>query len=172
MNNACIKTILDRRTIRKYKDEAIDPELLDQVLDCAIHAPTAANRQQRRFTVLRNPETIGKLAEAIGEATERTGYNLFNTPTLIIVSVPKDNHNGAVDTGCAMQNIMLAGHALGLGVCWINQMRDICDEPEIRELLRSFDIPEDHRVWAMATVGYPAEDAPLKDRTEIIHYID
>lgn len=171
MNNACIETILNRRTIRKYKAEAVDRDLLDQVLDCAIHAPTAANRQQRRFTVLVNPDTIQTLAKAIGEATDRDGYTLFHAPTLIIVSVPKDNLNGAVDTGVAMQNIMLAGHALDLGVCWVNQMRDICDEPKIRELLNSFDIPEDHRVWAMATIGYPADDAPLKERTEIVNFI-
>lgn len=172
MNNTCIQTILDRRTIRTYTDQPVAQDLLDRVLNCAIHAPTAANRQQRRFTVLRSPETIQDLAKLIGEVTGRSGYNLFNASTLIIVSVPKDNHNGAVDTGCAMQNIMLAGHALDLGVCWINQMRDICDEPKIREILNSFDIPEDHRVWAMATIGYPAEDAPLKERTEVVNYID
>ncbi len=171
MNNACIETILDRRTIRKYKAEVVAQDLLDQVMDCAIHAPTAANRQQRKFTVLKDPDTIQVLAKAIGEATERANYNLFNTYTLIIVSVPQKNHNGAVDTACAMQNIMLAGHALGLGVCWINQMRDICDEPKIRELLSSFEIPEDHRVWAMATIGYPKEEAPLRERTEIVNYI-
>lgn len=170
--NEAIKNMLDRRSIRKYEDRPLEKEDLETILDCAIHAPTAMNRQARRFTVLTDAEQIQEFAAIMGKAMGRDDYDLYHAPCLIIVSVPKDLANGAVDTGCAMENILLAAHAVGVGACWINQLKDLYDEENVREALNKFDIPADHMAWAMATLGYPAEEPSPKERTETIHYVE
>ena len=68
------------------------------------------------------------------------------------------------DNACALENMFLAAHSFGIGSVWINQMRDICDEPEVREMLRSWEIPDSHRVFGMAALGYAA--ASEKKRSE------
>ena len=57
----------------------------------------------------------------------------------------------------------LIGRKLGrIGSVWINQLRTLCDDPEVRALLDEFEIPSDHVVYGMAALGYPA-DAPKKE---------
>lgn len=56
-----IQSILTRRSVRKFKDEAVEKEKLDIILDCAKHSPTAMNKQNRQFTVLTKEEDITRL---------------------------------------------------------------------------------------------------------------
>ena len=52
---------------------------------------------------------------------------------------------------------LLAAHSFGIGSVWINQLRTLCDDPEVRALLDEFEIPSDHVVYGMAALGYPAD---------------
>ena len=66
---------------------------------------------------------------------------------------------------CAMENIFLAAHSLGIGSVWINQLQGICDEPSIREILNDFGIPADHIVYGMAALGY-ADDVKAEKKAD------
>lgn len=55
-----------------------------------------------------------------------------------------------------------AAHSLGIGSVWINQLRGICDEPEIRAILREWKIPDDHVIYGLAALGYAASE-PSQD---------
>ena len=65
-----------------------------------------------------------------------------------------------------MQNMLLMAQNLGLGSCWINQIRECCDEPEVRELLTSYGVPKDHIVICSAAIGYIEKETPAKPRME------
>ena len=54
-----------------------------------------------------------------------------------------------------MQNIMLASHSLGVGSVWINQLKESCKSPAIRDVLDGFGVPSNHLVWGCAALGYP-----------------
>ena len=71
-----------------------------------------------------------------------------------------------LDGSAALENVMLAATSLGLGSCWINQVRDVCDDPDVRALLTAFGVPETHIVNACASLGYPAQDANVHERKE------
>ena len=63
---------------------------------------------------------------------------------------------------------------LGIGSCWINQLKYICDEEDIRPRLDALRIPGDHIVWGMAALGYPAKPVPAEGaprKSEVV-YID
>ena len=53
--------------------------------------------------------------------------------------------------------MMLAANSYGLGAAWLNPLKTVCDETEIRELLDELEIPQKHIVWAMIALGYPAK---------------
>jgi nitroreductase len=104
---------------------------------------------------------------------DAASYNFYSPDTLVIASNYRDNRNGCNDCACAIQNIFLMSHELGIGSVWINQLRGICDEPEVRVVLNKLGIPENHVVWGMAALGYPAENPEAKPRNyEVIRYID
>lgn len=162
-----LQNILTRRSVRSFKEEQIKDEDLDLILKAGIYAPSGMNKQSWQFTVVQNKEKIELLAKVVREALQRDeGYNFYAPPTLIMLSNEKDNVNGLADCACALENIFLMANSLEIGSCWINQLRTICDEKEVREVLRSFEIPENHIVWGMAAIGYPNSIAKEHERND------
>lgn len=154
--NEVLENILTRRSVRSFRSEQIKDDELNLILKAGTYAPSAMNKQCWQFTVIQNKSKIEALAKVIREALGRDeGYNFYAPPTLILLSNEKDNPNGVADCACALENIFLMANSLNIGSCWINQLRAICDEVAAREILTSFDIPENHIVWGMAAIGYP-----------------
>ncbi len=163
--NEILQNMLTRRSVRDFKSEQIKDEELDLILKAGIYAPSGMNKQSWQFTVVQNKEKIELLAKVVREALGRdAGYNFYAPPTLIMLSNEKDNTNGLADCACALENIFLMASSLEIGSCWINQLKTICDEKEVREVLTSFDIPENHIVWGMASIGYPNSPAKEHER--------
>ena len=162
-----LQNILTRRSVRSFKEEQIKDEELELILKAGTYAPSGMNKQSWQFTVVQNKEKIELLAKVVREALQRdAGYNFYAPPTLIMLSNEKDNVNGLADCACALENIFLMANSLEIGSCWINQLRTICDEKEVREVLRSFEIPENHIVWGMAAIGYPNSIAKEHERND------
>ncbi len=154
--NEVLKCIMSRGSIRAFEKREIPHADLELIAEAAIHAPTGMNKQLWQFTVLRNKELMNRLAAAIGKALQRDDYNFYNPDTLILTSNERDNPHRIEDCACAMENIYLAAHSLGIGCVWINQLKGICDEPEIRALLREIGVPDNHIVLGSAALGFPA----------------
>lgn len=170
--NQTIETMLKRRSTRSFQNRPLNREDIKTIVDCALHAPSGMGRQTWKFTVIENREKIQKLAGAAGKALGREGYNMYEPEVLIIPSNQRDSSFGMEDNACAMENIYLAAEALGIGCVWINQLRTICDVPEIREILDEFHIPGDHVVYGLAALGY-RDDTPIapKERIGKVEYI-
>lgn len=167
MMNEVLENILTRRSVRAFKAEQIKDSELELILKAGVHAPSGMNKQSWQFTVIQNKEKIELLAKVVREALGRdAGYDFYAPPALIMLSNDKDNTNGLADCACALENIFLMANSLGIGSCWINQLKTICDKKEVREVLTSFDIPENHIVWGMAAIGYPAGVAKAHERKD------
>ena len=168
-----LQNILTRRSVRSFKEEQVKDEELDLILKAGTYAPSGMNKQSWQFTVVQNKEKMESLAKVVGEALGRdAGYNFYAPPTLIMLSNEKDNVNGLADCACALENIFLMANSLEIGSCWINQLRTICDEKEVREVLTSFEIPENHIVWGMAAIGYPNSVVKEHERNDgVIKYV-
>lgn len=165
--NETMKTILTRRSIRKFSDKLISDEILKELVDAGMHAPSGMCRKTWRFTVVSNADMIKKLTETIAKVLGREGYDMYKPTALIIPSNHKDSVWGVEDNACALENIFLAAWSYGVGSVWINQLRNICDEPDIRQILREMDIPDNHVVYGLAALGYADETAPKPEYREI-----
>ena len=155
--NETLKTILSRRSIRSFADTPIPDDILKDLVDAAMHAPSAMCRKTWKFTVISNKKLINKIIEAIKIATGREEYNMYNPVTIIIPSNYRDSRFGRDDNACALQNIFLAAKSYDIGSVWINQLTDICDVPEVRAVLNELEIPEDHIIYGIAALGYKAD---------------
>ena len=168
-----IENLLTRRSVRAFTEKQIAKEDLDIILKAALYAPSGMNQQTWQFTAVTNREKIQTLADAVGKALNRENYNFYKPAVLVIPSNERESRWGKEDNACALENIFLAAHALGIGSVWINQLQTICDEPEIRSILQTFGVPDSHVVYGMAALGYAAEP-PKKDvlKTGIVKIVD
>jgi len=158
--NAVMENLLTRRSIRAFEDREIPRDELDQILKAAQYAPSARNSQTWQFTAVCSSQKIQKLAAAIGKELGRDNYNMYQPQVIIITSNLKDFRFGVDDNACALENIFLAAHSFGIGSVWINQLRDVCDAPGVRQILRDFGIPDDHEALGIAALGYAAPAEP------------
>ena len=154
--NEVIRNLLTRRSVRKFTDKKIPREELDILLKVALAAPSGMNKQTWQFTAVTDTEKIQKLAAVVGKALDRENYDIYKPAALIIPSNLRESAWGMEDNACALENIFLAAHSLGIGSVWINQLRHCCDEPEVRAILTEWGIPEDHVIYGIAALGYSA----------------
>ena len=165
--NETMKTILERRSIRSFSDKMVSEEILKELADAAMHAPSGRCRKTWQFTVVSNQEMINKLTETIAKVLGRDGYDMYKPTALIIPSNQRESEFGMEDNACALENIFLAAWSYGVGSVWINQLRNICDEPEIRAILNKLGIPDNHVVYGLAALGYPDPNSPKPEYREI-----
>ncbi len=166
------------RAMRRLKSDPVPDELVWKVLDAAIRAPSGGNRQPWNFLVVRDPETKKKLAEwyldswntsygpirqaamanpELGKTFASADYlanHLAEVPVLIIATV---NHAGVAPVSPpgasvypAVQNLMLAARALGLGSALTTLHR--AHEDKVKELL---GIPDGVETMCLVPLGWP-----------------
>ena len=181
-----LEAILTRRSTRNYRQDAVEAEKIEKILEAARQAPSGGNNQTNHFLVIRNPEVLRKLALMAEEAfagmeiTEDTYKSLknsivlskkggyvfyYNAPVMIVVANRNDYGNNIADCACAIENMMVAANALDLGSCWINQLKWLNEDPGIVDYLHTLGIKEDERVYGSVIIGYPASDSGLPNRS-------
>ncbi len=165
MSNDMISIIKTRRSIRAFSEKQIPTDVLREIAQTAVYAPSAMNRQMWHFAVISKKEDIERLASAVRTACSRDeSYDFYRPTAMIITSADKNTPFGRDDCACAIQNIFLAAHSLGIGSVWINQIRDVCDAPEVREILTDLGVPEGHAVYGTAALGYPSAPPRITEK--------
>ena len=152
-------TISQRSSVRAYKANDVEEDKLKKILEAARLSPSASNRQDWKFIVIRNKETKKKLANAafgqsfIGEAP--VVIVACGTESKSIMACGQPAHTVDVSIACAF--MILQAYELGLGTCWIGAF----EEDEVKKILK---IPEYVRVVAMTPLGYPNQPPSQKSR--------
>ena len=176
MVNEVVQNILSRRSIRDFTEEQVPKAVLETILQCGYYAPSGHNMQTWKFTVIQNAEKIHafrQIVEKVSKEKKVHFYGFNNPKTIVLVSNDRRNADGIQDSSCAVQNMMLAANSYGIGSAWINALMTICDEPEVREMLQGFGIPDTHIVWSTVVMGYPAKAGKeLAKKTNVINWVE
>lgn len=182
--NEVIETILTRRSIRAYKDQAVPKELLDQVVECGVWAPNAINAQQWEVRVVMSEEWINSATAAAKEAAKGTPAeaqfndptfkNLFRNAPAVIFIGHKPGAYTPVDCGLMAGNMMLAAKSLGLGtVCMASPVRTFLMTEAGASHLTSLGFSEGYEPLICIGIGYPDEEPAAKPRNmEVIKYVE
>lgn len=150
-------TLENRHSVRSFTDQNVDAADVERILHAAIRAPSAGNRQPWHFYVVRRASTRQALAAAAGGQS-----SLRQAPVVIVVCADPDlsaaryrergRHLYCLqDTAAAVEHILLAAVALGLGGCWVGAF----DETAAAGALA---LPQNLRPVAMIPLGHPADD--------------
>lgn len=167
--------IQSRRSIRKYKDQKVDRQTMREIIELSAWAPSWANFQVARYTLVDDEILIQRLAT---EGVNGFVYNkdtLTNAKGVAVLSyvkgksgkVDKDEYVTSkantweiFDAGIACQTFCLAAHAKGVGTV----VMGIIDDASISSIV---DLPEEETVAALIVYGYPDEEASTPPRLSV-----
>lgn len=162
------EAIAYRRSIRNYLDKPVEEEKIERVLEAGRLAPSAANKQEWHFVIVRDKELREKLMKAAGDQKF-----VAEAPVVIAACALDSSHvmkcgqpSYSIDVAIALSFMNLRATELGLGCCWIGHF----EEGEVKEILK---IPDTVRVVQLLTLGYFEENPPPKSRKrpdEIVSY--
>lgn len=153
MTQDVLDIIRTRRTVRKFTDQEVTQEQLDQLVESAMYAPNRLNHQPWHFIVIRDKRRQKQFADFL-----RIHSYLEDASAVIVAcGVPKASTTWAMDVSAAVENMMIAATALGLGTAWVGAPDSVTwsmFEESVRDSLR---IPIEVRVVALVAVGHPAK---------------
>ncbi len=169
-----------RRSIRRFKSTPVEDEKVEMILEAARRAPSWANSQCWRFIVVRDAEMRNRLADtafSVGGGHPNMATEAMRVVSVAIVACAELGRAGfshkeprepvtdkgdwfMFDTALAMQNMVLAATAFGLGTVYTGAF----DSVEAGKVL---GVPEGYKVVSMTPLGYPDEDPKPRPRKEL-----
>lgn len=160
--------LLNRRSIRKYKDQKISKDDLNSILKAAMYAPSAMNLQAWQFILIDDKNILIETIKSIPYAEM-----LKQSAAAILVcgdSAVEKNESWLIQNcSAAIQNILLSAHGLGIGSCWIaiHGMDDV-----YKNIKDQFGLPKNIVPVSLISLGYPDETVITEERfnEEKIHY--
>ncbi|MBI5018436.1 MAG: nitroreductase [Deltaproteobacteria bacterium] len=165
--NETMHTMLNRRSIRKFKTEQIKDEELNAVLEAGKYAPSGANQQSALFIVVRDKATREQLAKMNAEVLGKDIDPYYGAPTIILVLADTTKVTPVEDASLALGNMCNAAYSIGLGSCWIHRTRDMFESEEGKALLKKWGVEGNYIGVGSCILGYPDGDhpkaAPRKD---------
>jgi len=157
-----LEFILGRRSVRVYSPGEIDDRTVTRLLEAAMAAPSAMTKDPWRFIVVRQAAALSMFAAAL------PGGKMLSTASLAIVVC--GDLNAAFeqqlsfllqDCSAAIQNLLLAAHAVGLGACWVGVHPGESAVRRVKELL---GLPNPIIPVAVIALGHPGEDPGPRTR--------
>lgn len=171
--------IRHRRAVREFSARPVASAVIERLIDAAIHAPSAVNKQPWLFTVIRDKALADRISaeskkhmvklmdagagpEDFREIMNDADFHVFyHAPVLIVISALRDDAWAREDAALAAENLMLSAFAEGLGTCWIGFAQRWLETAAGK---RAIDVPDYYQPVAPIIVGHPKGDVPVVPR--------
>jgi nitroreductase len=184
--NETIKSIMNRRSTRAYRQEQIKGDELDAIIEAGIYAPSASNGQPWHFSVIQKKDLLDRLnddfiafakqsdIEYLRKFGNTENFHVFyHAPTAIIISGDENSRMAVTDTAATAQNILIAAESLNIGSCWIGLINLVFGSKKGPEYYEEIGIPDGFKFLNAIALGYKKDkpaDAPAR-KENIINYI-
>lgn len=186
MENEVLKCIKERRSIRKFEKRPVEDEKIAALLEAAVWAPSGSNSQLWSFVAIANEQKLEGLNEAVKKGFEtwspdddypakwhakenarKESFNFYyHAPVLIVATNERGYTNALADCCLGLENIFLAAHSMGLGSCFINQLKWLDGEEGVRAYLSALGLPKERLICGAAAVGYAAISPKAPERKQ------
>lgn len=156
-STSLVDVILSRRSVRRYQKKEIPRDAMDKILEAGRQAPSAMNRQPWHFIVVTSNESKKELSKWLFTK------HIKDSPVTIVGCAKTgflDRKWSIIGTSIALQNMVIAAWALGIGSCWIGGFK----EDKVKQLLK---IPDKWKIVALVTLGYPDKTPHVKRKKPI-----
>ena len=160
--NEVLKALKERRSIRKFKDKMPSRELLDQIVEAGLYAPSGMGRQSSMILVITEKSQRDRLSEmnrqikGLPEGTDP----FYGAPAVLLVLANKSVPTYVYDGSLTMGNMLNAAHALGLGGIWIHRGKEEIASEEMQALLKQLGVEGEWEGIGNCCVGYIDGEIP------------
>lgn len=158
--NETIKTLIERRSIRKFKPEQIKEKELDAILEAGMYAPSGANQQSALFIVVQDKDTLKKLSAMNAAVLKKDIDPYYGAPTVVLVFADKSKVTPVEDASLALGNMFNAAASLGVGSCWVHRTKQMFETEDGKDFLRKWGITGDYIGVGSCILGYPDSEHP------------
>ena len=155
-----LDTIKTRRSIRKFKSDAIPEEILNKIIEAGSYAPSGMGRQPVIILAVTNKELRDRLSKLNADVMHSTNDPFYGAPVVLVVLADKSAPTHVYDGSLVMENLMLAAHDLGIGSCWIHRAKEVFEKEEGKEILKSLGIEGDYEGIGNCILGYADVEEP------------
>ena len=159
--NETMKTLIQRRSCRKYQKRQVDRDQLEQILEAGTYAPTGMGRQSPVIVAVQDPEMVAKLSAMNAAVMGSQSDPFYGAPTVLVVLADKTMPTYLYDGALVMGNLMNAAHSLGVASCWIHRAKEVFASQEGKALLAQWGLPETYEGIGNCILGYA--DGPLPE---------
>ena len=165
------EVLLKRRSVRKFTEENVSDEQINELLHAAMSGPSACNKTPWEFYIVRNTEKLSDVKKS-------SLFARFNSPLVIVVAgntaraLPEPITDYWIqDCSAAIENILLRATDLGLGTVWCGAYPHKRVEGNLQAAL---EMPAEHIPLGIIHIGYPAEAPEPRDQydSERVHFVD
>lgn len=169
-SSSSLAPLLGRRSIRTFRPGEISDEVIQQILEVAMAAPSAVGKDPWRFVVVRNRSTLLRLTQALphGQMLATASLGMVVCGDL---EVAHDRQLSYLlqDCSAAMENLLLAVHYLGLGACWLGVHPR---EERVQAIKQILGLPASVIPVAGVAIGYPTEvkEPRTRFKREYVHW--
>lgn len=163
MENGFLDLLKNRRTVRRYREEKIEEEKINQILRAGLLSPSSKNKRPVDFIVVEDKETLNKLKESKNKGIE----GLNTAPCAIVVIADSQLSDVWIeDSSIAATMIQLAASEQGLVSCWIQIRKRKNNNGDSEGIVKDIlNIPEKYSVLSIITLGYRDEEKrPYDDK--------
>lgn len=159
--------LLNRRTIRKYTDQPVNPDDVRLIIEAALTSPSSKSVRPWQFVVIEDKEMLSHL----GQCKPNYATSIANAPLAIVVVADMTKSDAWIeDASIAAVFMQLQAQALGLGSCWV-EVRDRYDEagePAEDYVRQALGIPEEFGVLCIVSIGYKNEERRPIDPSRLL----
>ena len=160
--NEVIEMMKTRRSIRKFKPDALPDEIIEQIAEAGTYAATGKNLQSPTIIAVTNKQLRDRISEMnrkIGGWQE--GFDPFyGAPAMLIVLADKNVPTAVYDGSLVMGNLMLAAHSLGVGSIWIHRAKEEFKSEDGKAILAELGITGDQVGIGHCALGYIDGEEP------------
>lgn len=160
MKTEFLDMLLTRRSVRTYKPDPVPTALLEEVLRAGTYAPTGGGRQSPVLVAVTDKAARDEISRLNAAVMGKDTDPYYGAPVLVLALADPASSTWVEDASCALENMMLAAHALGLGSVWVHREREIFDSEAGKALLRAWGLPETLRGVGAIALGYASGPAP------------
>jgi nitroreductase len=170
--------------VRNFKDRDIPPDLVAEILNCALKAPSASNGRPWEFLIVKDQKVKDRIAylgarslyerqkRKLKDGKKQFG-NIAKAPIFVVVAcnLKKSPIFWAHDGSAATQNMLLAAHSFGLGAVWLGA--PVALKKHQNEIKKLLGMPKHCEIASIVALGYPKSSPnprPIGDLKEKIHF--
>ena len=172
--NETIKNLLERRSVRGYKEDLVPEEVLNEILEAGEYAPSGMGQQGTLMVVTQNPKLVAKLSKMNADVMGTESDPFYGAPTVVVVFADSNMPTCVENGSLVMGNLMLEAEEQGIGSCWIHRAKEVFASEEGKALLKKWGVEGDYEGIGHCVLGYPAGDVPkAKPRKEnYVYHVD